>query len=487
MSRVRHLGWSYWLAALIGCSSSTPGLDSSRTADAAADGPLRDAGGVVGDDAANLEDAADASASDGASSGRCEPPTEPAARIASYRAIHDAVYADNVSELDRMASSGDGEDYYTFQYVLDATLSMYEATGDHGYLARALAWAQTMMSKATHIDNAGFASWAGPSCDTVDFDGGTATDGGCPVPTTSYLLDDFQGATELARLARLVLLDPSSPPADRAIAIEVRRFVVRHIVGKWAHRKSISYLLSDADDYTSPLSDKSVLLGRILIELQRIAGALGALPAEPDYSPWITTIATSFANRIAPYDAANAQSCPATGSGPCSDSGGTVVCGARPASPPPVVSGALTWDVGVGWYNCRSMDTSHANRHPRFALDAARAGFVVQPAQLTGLANLLTKVLYNGDPEDPRIRNFIDGSQCTFESRGPDRTGAIYHGWIVLAERDDGVFDLGDALLTAIRAKKCNPTLTYNRTSFGQMELAAHLASAVYRRSCPPG
>ena len=76
-----------------------------------------------------------------------------------YRSVFDRVYAENQDTYDAMAASGDHgtkDVYYTFQYVLAPTLSMYEALGDVSYLERALNWGSTMVDKAVLIDRDDF-------------------------------------------------------------------------------------------------------------------------------------------------------------------------------------------------------------------------------------------------------------------------------------------------------------------------------------------
>ena len=417
-------------------------------------------------------------------SGPCTVPPDVAADIEAYRTAFDATYAEHAAELDQLAASGDGETYYTFQYVLDATLSIYEATGDASYRQRALGWAATMVAAATIIDPAGYANWPGSWCDTEDFGGG-GSGGSCPYPTISYQLDDFQGSTELARLARLVLLDPNASSADKGAAAAVREFVVKNVVEKWgpAGRGSAEYLVADAENLTLPLNDKAMLFGRILLELETVSAALGPLPYETDSTPWLDAIGQAFVTRLAPFDPANAQSCPS--SGDCNDSGGEAVCNQLPPTAPPAEPTAITWDVGLGWDSCKALDTSHANRYPYLASELAHRGRIFSPAEITGLARLLSRVLYNGNAADPRIRNFIDGSQCTFITRGPDETGLIYSGWVVLSEWDDEAFATASAVYTALVAATCNPTLAYNGSVYGMLELPAHLAKARKLQACP--
>ena len=60
------------------------------------------------------------------------------------------------------AQPGPQDTYYTLQYALMGTLSMYEATGDTQYLELVLTWAETMISKAVVIDHSGKRNWPGP-------------------------------------------------------------------------------------------------------------------------------------------------------------------------------------------------------------------------------------------------------------------------------------------------------------------------------------
>src|SRR5687767_6153399 len=72
--------------------------------------------------------------------------------VDDYRFAFDSVLAANIVMLDRTAASGNGRAYYTFSYALNGTLGMYEGTRDPKYLAQALKWAETMISRATIID-----------------------------------------------------------------------------------------------------------------------------------------------------------------------------------------------------------------------------------------------------------------------------------------------------------------------------------------------
>ena len=72
--------------------------------------------------------------------------------------------------------------------------------------------------------------------------------------------------------------------------------------------------------------------------------------------------------------------------------------------------------------------------------------------------------------------NFIDGSNRAYKGRGPWGNGLIYSGWITLGEFDPQVQQVCHAAFEAILAGKRNPSLDYNGSLYGRIELAGHLA-----------
>ena len=68
-------------------------------------------------------------------------------------------------------------------------------------------------------------------------------------------------------------------------------------------------------------------------------------------------------------------------------------------------------------------DTAHANRFPLAVIDLYRAGIVFDREDIQGLADLLTKVIWNQSLSDPRFTNFIDGSNGPYRNRGPWNNG----------------------------------------------------------------
>ena len=348
-------------------------------------------------------------------------------QLAFYQQVYDSVYEENKAEFDAMAASGDTmteDTYYYFQYVLTPTISMFEATGERKYLDRALAWAETMVSKAVIIDRNGNRNWSGswesPYAST-------------PI---SYQLYDLQGSTELARLARLILTTPSlnATVGDRARAL--RQFVRDEIVEKhvWA-RGGLPWFVDEACTARQgrPFNDKVALLMRILRDVYLVSG-------EARYGDLLTQLAQCFKQRFTPYQ------------------------------------GALIWDLGIGYEAYPSEDTSHGARHPWAVVDLAQAGMVFTADDVHGLARLFTDVIWNQSLDDPRFTNFIDGSNGPYGSRGPWGVGRIYSGWEMLGQFSPKVQEVAHATLVAIMEGKSNPSLDYNATSFGKLSLAGNLA-----------
>jgi len=344
--------------------------------------------------------------------------------IEFYQGVLDDVYAAEKSGFDSMAASNYGTTYYTFQYVLDGTLCMYEATGDVKYLERALNWAETMVSKATIIDKNGNRNWAG---------GWTSN------PYTSqaiaYQLDDFQGSTELARLARIILTDPSLEASYGDRAQVIYEFVRDEIIEKhmWV-RGSLNNYKIHVLDRTRPMDDKLALAMRIMRDLYLIDGNLRYL--DP-----LTQFAEGFKARFEPYQ------------------------------------GALIWDKGLAWESgATAIDTSHANRYPYTLIDLYKGNIVFTVDYPEGVGRLVTDVIWNQDYDNPMFTNYIDGSNGVCLKRDPWGCGRIYSGCILLGEFDPEVHEIGAAVMDAMLANVRNPSMDYNNNRYGKTELAGHLA-----------
>jgi hypothetical protein len=348
-----------------------------------------------------------------------------------------------------MAASGWGETYYYFQYAFGGTLSMFEATKDTKYLERALIWAETMMSKATIIDRNGKRNWAG----------GQTTPGPTPV---SYQLWDLQGSTELARLARIILTDPTLTSAYGPRATAVYNFVRDHIVNKHLFVRSGLHWFetSEATQTHHYFDDKVALLIRIMVHLTAASTALGGADnATFGYPSIVLKMANGFLDH-------------------------------RGGSPRfEAYRGGLIWDKGLGWKGpippndpSTALDTSHANRYPYAMVDLYKAGIVFTLPQVLGVAKLLTETIWNQSLTSPAFTNFINGVDLPVGGRPAGGLGNIYHGWVVLAEYDPQVLVVADATLKAILAGVHNSSLDAMNHMGARIALSGHLAKAVARQ-----
>jgi hypothetical protein len=349
----------------------------------------------------------------------------------NLKAVYDAEYMVNQASLDAMAASNDGETYYTFQYILAATLGMYQATLDVTYLERALTWAETMIAHATIVDYFNRLNWSG-----------TYASVHAPVPI-AYQLEDYQGSTELARLGAIIKVDAGLNAVYGARADVVLLFVKNNIVEKWlTDYNSLAWVNTQIADYGHLLNDKVVLLMSILSNL-KIAG-------DNSYNVLLTNCANSLAARFQAY----------TGD-------------------------SIVWDLGLFWNapspsDALTIDTSHGNRYPAAIMDCIAAGIIFDASYILGLSNLLKNIIWDGVILSPQFTNFVDGTNAIFPADSGDRppwgNGLIYSGWVRLGEGNADVRAISNYILKAIMKGTSNPSLDYMNNVYGKMSLAGHMA-----------
>jgi len=349
-----------------------------------------------------------------------------------YRSVYDSVYESQKNLLDSMASSGFGSTYYTFQYPLSATISLFEATKDMKYMERSLKWAETMLSKATIVDNNNNHNWGGTWLSNYS---GTST---------AYQLEDLQGSTELARLARIILSDKylNSIYGSRANALYY--FVKKDIVEKhvWV-RGGYSWFINQAcvvQIGKYPFNDKVALLLRILSDVYLIG-------KEEKYKNFAMELSNCYKDRIKIYT--NYPS-------------------------------AFIVDEGVGESDATAYDTSHANRLPLSIIDLYKAGIVFTTDYINAFANLLAGVIWDKSYDSPRFTNYIDGTNGYYLDRPAWNNGSIYSGWIHLGEFNQSAQEISHSALKAIMDGKRNPSLDYNATDCcGKLQLLGQLAKNI--------
>jgi hypothetical protein len=344
------------------------------------------------------------------------PPSSSSATCTKYQSFFDTVSAANRSSFDSQALSGDGHTYYSFSYIIGGTLAMFEGTGDVKYLEQTMRWAETMISSAKIVDFQGRKNWSGPW---------SSQWASAPI---SYMLDDFQGSAELARLARVVLSDPDLKAVYGSRAQAVYRFVKDHIVDKWLYaRKTQSYFTTISNDQSKFYSDKTAFLVRMLLDLHLVDGNTA-------YAALAGDLLEAFVQRLDPY-----------------------------------TNLSQIWDLSVA---STGLDTSHANRFPYMALDAYAAGIKIGDTHLSGLSNLFTRVIWDQSLSSPRFTNYSSGDNSEAFGRTAWGNGQVYSGWVTLGAYDPAAQRVAEAVLAAIIAGVKNPSLDYMSTVYGKVALA---------------
>lgn len=349
--------------------------------------------------------------------------------LSYYKGVYDTEYTENKNDWDWIATCGTGNCYYNFHSVLDATVSMYEATGDTTYLARVLEWGSIMVDKATVTDNHGYKNWEGTLMTSYS-----------STPIASQL-EDFQGSVELSRLVRIIWDDPTlkaaywSPKGQK-----IYNFMVNNIIEKWLTNRGSNFD-SDFDITQNPkqLDDKPVMCLRIINNLYHIGG-------NSTYGSKVTLWASKFRERITSYSG-------------------------HPA--------VLIWDLGrealrEGEY--AGPDTAHGMRYPTAIIDMYRDGNSFTLSDVQGLAKLLTSVIWDQSTSSPRFTNYISGYNGTFRSADLWANGLIYAGWVNLGRYNETAQQVGHNTLVAILAGVRNPSLDAMNSYLGKAGLAANLA-----------
>jgi hypothetical protein len=349
--------------------------------------------------------------------------------VTAYRDFFDKVYERHKMEYRRMASSGGRNmEYYYLQYPLMGLLDMFEATRTPAYLEEALGLVERMIVEATIIDRAGYRNWPGPyQSPWADR----------PV---AYRLWEMQGALEMARLARIVLTDQGLTSTYGSRGRGVYTFVKHHTVEKWLyHRKELQTDYWMAGDRSREYPGKATTAVRMLLDIHRV-------DQTPKYRTDAVALLQHFLNRLTVFR-----------------------------------NNSLVWDLGVnaeypGHAAHAAPDTQHAGRKPMMIVYAYEAGIGgVTPAHLTGLASLLTSVIWDASLANPRFTNYIDGNNSAYRGRTAWNNGAIYAGWQALGAYDARAQQVAQAVVDAMIAGVRNPSVDYNATDIGQLALTGRV------------
>ncbi|GAA4545894.1 hypothetical protein [Amycolatopsis samaneae] len=166
----------------------------------------------------------------GVARGAADPPVWP---VAHWRELFDADSDHNDIESERLSRSEDSADFYPLAYSIDELGSMYEATGELAYAAKALHFTENMIASARPSSSLGtstfhddYLGWVSPGNDGDE--------------TPLYESYAWRYVTRVLRLVRPVL--DSAPAELRDAYARTLEFTENHIVDKWRNRGADSYV-----------------------------------------------------------------------------------------------------------------------------------------------------------------------------------------------------------------------------------------------------
>lgn len=342
------------------------------------------------------------------------------------------------SAAKQIAQAGILADYYAFSYVLNALLSMAEATQDLSYLTTAIGLIKTMVDVSQPI----------PALP------------GKPVTGRAWgaenQLNYFKICQPIARCASIIRRYPAFASVGAAAGV-FRSFVEDGIVGYWMTNHygdtttngGIPFLSKTNGGWgaMSIWGDRTSLLGSILCHLY-------VTTMEQRYKDWAALIGKDFLGHTNTY-------------------------GRRTLWDNDVL--LSVWqtegdDVKVSLGHQRAMpDTSHANTEAMFIHWMRDAGIGSLPDAISmGAAQNLKSYMWN--PATQLVSNYIDGGNQPYRATlVPGGVGAIYSGWVLLGRWDPDVSAIGETILESILGGEVNPTLNYNAGVEGRLSLAANL------------
>jgi hypothetical protein len=304
------------------------------------------------------------------------------AKIARWEAAFRQHLAANGRRYEDMAKSGKAHKYYNLQYILDALLSMYEATDKREYLDTCSKYVDMMIESAVDRGN-GIPEWTGDD-EVVLWDGKKVS--GNRYPT--LLLNDFQGSVAIARLGRLLKEQKGLARTYGDRSAHYLQFVEKNVLGKWlGARGALPGMLNAARNPS--------MACRMSVDISH------ATPSQ-FCTNLAEEIAKTFRARLVPR-----------GSG-------------------------YIWDptlwIGFDGNQEGCPDTAHSNREATLVVVAFKSGVVFSQSDVLRMARTFTDSVWNGSISDPRFANYLNGSNQPYRKNNyngdPAACTHVYDGWI---------------------------------------------------------
>ncbi len=410
----------------------------------------------------------------------------------SYKNYIDSQYTTYQSIFESDLNSGVASRYYNLQYVLLGWNAAYQAFGDVTYINRVLLYAETMVAEGNALaaDSCGKRSWSG----TVSTTYTNQLGGSCVVTNVGDFLSELQGATEMARVAALITIDPVLAAQTQSGFVQtygqraaaVASWLHTNMVVKWVVNRN-----QQSHSTSFPWDDKAMQMLNILVGMEQAGYSSTNIKTGLTYRQY----ATAILNAYMPYISAPTATIPC-GRGTCV--GGVAAVGGEIWQYKGLTTSS---QCGQSTSPC-SRDTAHANRWPNAlqrAVDYGYSSSISMDLAPTGstlaqhvqkLGELFEGIIWNGNSTtDPRFTNYTDGANNTFFGIPAWENGIVAVGWADVSHYNSNALDAVEAMTNCVIAgASCtSPSKRFNfgteQTPHARTAMAGTTAYAQFRFS----
>lgn len=409
----------------------------------------------------------DCSDNDCASDSACSIPTPPSndPQIKAYQTYSDTVWAQNKNTFISMSNSGNYNDVYTLQFLIDGLIAMYEATDNATYIDRALMLVENEMASAVPDARDGRIGWP-------------RTDG------KSNFVDEARVSEYFSHLGAVIKTNPSLNSVYGSRADAVLTFTENNLLDKWLNDRNFGNYANTWDWVANTQNEPSGTLSGY-IQGQQI---LTSLAVRNMYA----------AGRTSP--AHGTQSWNVLGN---------IVMGNFTKRLVTKSNGACVWDEGKFlWTDSKTgiMDTFHSNEFPLAAITYYQDGNIVSSSNIQCLAKTFTRNIWNNKTTWPNptqgksgsiwMNNYIDGQDINFADQKYNwvstshplyntyggMSSGVYSGWCYLGQYDKEAYTACNALYTFVSTysdNTANPVINRNSAAISKIALSGALAKSL--------
>ncbi len=382
-------------------------------------------------------------------------------QIRAYQLTFDNIWNQNKNSFITQSLSGDSNDVYSLEFLVDGLTSMYEATGNTTYIDNALMIVENEISTARPVGADNRTGWLRPN-------------------GQSSFVDESRGAEYFSRLARVIKTNPQLNAVYGTRANNILMFVDQNILDKWLNDRSFGYptgwewvsrIHTDPPGTLSGYIQGHQILIALTVRNMDAAGMTGPKHGNQSWADLGNIVMSAYKSRLV-------------------------------VNP----NGACTWDDGKFlWTDSKTgiIDTFHANEYPLAAITYYQDGVIMSSSDIQCLSKVFTRNVWNNksDWSNPTqgpsgsiwFRNYINGADANFADQNYSwvsqthplyqtyggMSGIVYAGWCSLGQYDRESYQACHALYTFVTTysdTSANPIINRNSAPIGKLALSAHLA-----------